>query len=224
MRTNQSYSSKHYLNTCDILGNSGSLSSLACSYLTRKSKRDRKKKISAHRLSIIEQTGTSRYRSFAERGIRDNGLIGVLKRLKDILHATLCKARYTLVEPNGGIHYITQGNVDGLVAKYEMDITNIYKRLQKYTDTPVDMTDEPDYSKIYVNSSQLMKACQEMSLPSFLDIYLFLNKVIFDVVHECIRFRLDYKPKVEPSQHSIRQVCLSSITYLLYSILFLNCS
>ena len=206
MRTNHSYQSKYYLNTCDMLGNSGNLSSLSKSFVLRKSKRDKRKRISQNRSSFFEKTGTSRYRSFAEKGIRDAGLIGLLKRMKDILHSTICKTRYTLVEPNGGMRYISRGKVDYLIAHYEKDLIKIVERLQKYSDLAMELVQEPDYSNIFLDVSRCRKACQDMCLPSFIDNYLFLNKVIFDVVHECIRFRLDYKPKVEPSQHSIRQV------------------
>ena len=48
-----------------------------------------------------------------------------------------------------------------------------------------------------------------MNLPSFLPTYLFLVRVPLDVVHECLRLRLEQRPHpadVEPSILSIRQV------------------
>ncbi len=44
-----------------------------------------------------------------------------------------------------------------------------------------------------------------MRLPSFRAPYLFLCRVPLDVVHECLRIRLEQKPQ-EPSELSIRQV------------------
>ena len=50
------------------------------------------------------------------------------------------------------------------------------------------------------------KEFSDMGLPSFLDLYLFIAKISFDIVHESIRYRLEHKPKVDPSLMSIRQV------------------
>ena len=50
------------------------------------------------------------------------------------------------------------------------------------------------------------KGFTDMGLPSFLELYLFLVRIAFDVIHECLRYRLDHKPKGEPSSMSIRQV------------------
>ena len=36
--------------------------------------------------------------------------------------------------------------------------------------------------------------------------YLFLLRIPLDVMHECLRFRLEHKPAVDPSAHSIQQV------------------
>ena len=46
----------------------------------------------------------------------------------------------------------------------------------------------------------------EMGLPSFLELYLFLAKIAFDIIHESIRYKLDNKPKGDPSSMSIKQV------------------
>ena len=50
------------------------------------------------------------------------------------------------------------------------------------------------------------KEFSDMGLPSFLELYLFIAKIAFDIIHESIRYRLDHKPKGEPSLMSIRQV------------------
>ena len=47
----------------------------------------------------------------------------------------------------------------------------------------------------------------ELGLPSFKPMYLFLVRIPLDVVHECLRLRLEQrKPETDPSPLSVRQV------------------
>ena len=46
---------------------------------------------------------------------------------------------------------------------------------------------------------------QDMNLPSFRAVYLFLCRVPKDIILECLKIRLEQKP-VEPSELSIRQL------------------
>ena len=66
------------------------------------------------------------------------------------------------------------------------------------------------------------KEFSDMGLPSFLELYLFIAKVTFDVIHESIRYRLDHRPKADPSSMSIKQV--SRIRPFMYEVLQLNIS
>ena len=61
---------------------------------------------------------------------------------------------------------------------------------------------------VYASLPELLK-----DLPSFLPTYLFLLRVPLDVVHECLRLRLEQRPDrdAEPSVLSIRQVRLPLI-------------
>lgn len=60
------------------------------------------------------------------------------------------------------------------------------------------------------------KEFSDMGLPSFLELYLFIAKIAFDIIHESIRYRLDHRPKVDPSSMSIKQVHLYNISCSLY--------
>ena len=62
--------------------------------------------------------------------------------------------------------------------------------------------------------------CQEfrrMGLPSFRPTYLFLVRVPLDVVHECLRLRLEQRPQGDPSFLSIRQVSVCSVVVVFHS-------
>jgi len=47
---------------------------------------------------------------------------------------------------------------------------------------------------------------RQMALPSFRPMYLFLVRIPLDVIHECLRLRLEQKPKKDPSAYSIGHV------------------
>ena len=58
---------------------------------------------------------------------------------------------------------------------------------------------------------------QEINLPSFRAVYLFLCRVPKDVINECLKIRLEQKP-LEPSELSIRQLmreCKDALRYIL---------
>lgn len=227
VKTNQCYHNNHYFSTSELLENSGNLSSLSNNYATRRSKRDKRKRISMQRQSFIEKTSTSRYRTFVEREIRDGGLIGLIKRLKIILSTTMWKARFTLAEMFGKERHSMLQH-EGRATHFEEDLKRVIELLMKFS-----RTSEQDYTffdaHIFICENKWAKAIQEMNLPSFLDNYLFLIRIPFDLTQESIRFRLDYKPKVEPSEHSIRQVCMHNcqcqcIFYVLWSKKRMPCS
>lgn len=48
----------------------------------------------------------------------------------------------------------------------------------------------------------------QMGLPSFKPAYLCLLRIPLDVVHECLRLRLEQRPETDPSYMSVRQVLI----------------
>lgn len=46
-----------------------------------------------------------------------------------------------------------------------------------------------------------------MDLPSFEPAFLVLCRVLLNVIHECLKLRLEQRPAGEPSLLSIKQVC-----------------
>lgn len=56
------------------------------------------------------------------------------------------------------------------------------------------------------NQASWNKQFLDLGLPSFRSSYLFLLRVLLDVVYECMRLRLDQRPLGEPSALSVRQV------------------
>ena len=179
----------------------------------RKYKVDKRKKISEqHRKSFIESTRTSRYRSFVEREMRNGGVSGLIVRIKGILHRTLDKTRYGLFDCGDLIEetYLANGIKEPLY-----DDPRFHKLLELLQDFSPSTSLLENFLKERaaignrirsLMSLQWGKICQDMRLPSVADKYSFISKIPIDVIHECMRFRLDYKPKVQLSKHSIRQV------------------
>lgn len=62
-----------------------------------------------------------------------------------------------------------------------------------------------------------------MDLPSFEPAFLVLCRVLLNVIHECLKLRLEQRPAGEPSLLSIKQVCLKDFqkmpsSYYIFSI------
>jgi hypothetical protein len=61
---------------------------------------------------------------------------------------------------------------------------------------------------------------EEMGLPSFRPLYLFLVRIPLDVLHEALCLRLEQQPEAEPSLLSVRQVRVGSNPYDVMIIIF----
>ena len=69
-------------------------------------------------------------------------------------------------------------------------------------------SNQPDLrrSTSLIDHGTRSKQFQEMGLPSFCPSFLFLLRVLLDVMYECFRLRLEQRPAGEPSALSVRQV------------------
>lgn len=61
---------------------------------------------------------------------------------------------------------------------------------------------------------------KSMDLPSFEPAFLVLCRVLLNVIHECLKLRLEQRPAGEPSLLSIKQVCFHCwfLLYFLFEI------
>lgn len=61
---------------------------------------------------------------------------------------------------------------------------------------------------------------KSMDLPSFEPAFLVLCRVLLNVIHECLKLRLEQRPAGEPSLLSIKQVCFNCFLniYFLFEI------
>ena len=79
--------------------------------------------------------------------------------------------------------------------------------------SPSDLTGVASSSSLDLSFQRLVQDADigvddfdQMGLPSYKPTYLFLVRVPLNVVHECLRLRLEQKSEMEPSLLSVRQV------------------
>ncbi|KAM7135171.1 mitogen-activated protein kinase kinase kinase 4 isoform 3-T3 [Molossus nigricans] len=129
---------------------------------------------------------TSIYRPFVDKALKQMGLRKLILRLHKLMDGSLQRARIALVK----------------------------------SDHPVEVSEFPDpmWGSDYVHLSRPppsseQKGCavpweelKSMDLPSFEPAFLVLCRVLLNVIHECLKLRLEQRPAGEPSLLSIKQL------------------
>ncbi|XP_020895625.1 mitogen-activated protein kinase kinase kinase 4 [Exaiptasia diaphana] len=162
---------------------------------------------STSQLSQFSWSSTSRYRPFVDRNIKKFGLIKLGKRIGDILDVTLLKVRRVLVPEGPELRH------DHLVETLQ-DWNESISYLEDilYLDVAAEHRPRTQSSPLLRDLEQTSTVInwqhvfKQLGLPSFRVLYLFLIRIPLDVSHECIRLRLEHRPKGEPSSLSINQL------------------
>ncbi|XP_036079332.1 mitogen-activated protein kinase kinase kinase 4 isoform X1 [Rousettus aegyptiacus] len=129
---------------------------------------------------------TSIYRPFVDKALKQMGLRKLILRLHKLMDGSLQRARVALVK----------------------------------SDRPVEFSEVPDpmWGSDYVQLSRTPPSSQQkcstvswdelkaMDLPSFEPAFLVLCRVLLNVIHECLKLRLEQRPAGEPSLLSIKQL------------------
>jgi mitogen-activated protein kinase kinase kinase 4 len=161
-------------------------------------------------MSQFTYTSTSRYRPFVDRGIKKFGLVKLGKRIGDILDVTLLKARQVLFPEGPQLKYDAHSEIS--MTEWHASVSYLENIL--YRDVAAEQRPRTHSSPVIRNvvlernsySLPWRNIFEELGLPSFRELYLFLARIPLDISHECIRLRLEHRPKGEPSSLSIRQV------------------
>ena len=160
-------------------------------------------------MSNFVWSSTSRYRPFADKSIKKMGLIKLAKRLGDILDTSMMKARQALAPA------VTCCVGDEcqckIVALYPRRVSINYLeallngRSEDFIQTSCSC--HPHSTMCCAPGDRILgNDLEQRGLPSFRSLYLFLCRVLLDIIHECLRLRLQHRPKGEPSSLSVRQV------------------
>uniref|UniRef100_A0A8C0PVS6 Mitogen-activated protein kinase kinase kinase 4 n=1 Tax=Canis lupus familiaris TaxID=9615 RepID=A0A8C0PVS6_CANLF len=129
---------------------------------------------------------TSIYRPFVDKALKQMGLRKLILRLHKLMDGSLQRARIALVK----------------------------------SDHPVEFSEFPDpmWGSDYVQLSRTPPSSEQkgstvswdelksMDLPSFEPAFLVLCRVLLNVIHECLKLRLEQRPAGEPSLLSIKQL------------------
>ncbi|XP_048210360.1 mitogen-activated protein kinase kinase kinase 4 isoform X2 [Perognathus longimembris pacificus] len=129
---------------------------------------------------------TSIYRPFVDKALKQMGLRKLILRLHKLMHGSLQRARLALVTCHGPVEF------------------------SEFPD-PMWGSDYVQLSRTPPSSEQECSAVswdelKAMDLPSFEPAFLVLCRVLLNVIHECLKLRLEQRPAGEPSLLSIKQL------------------
>ncbi|XP_052834360.1 mitogen-activated protein kinase kinase kinase 4 isoform X4 [Octopus bimaculoides] len=145
---------------------------------------------------------SSFYHDYVDHGLKKMGMHKLLKRLRDLLSGSLSRAEEALCKP--------QENTTGfssLSSNLSKDVSTLLPVISMPQMSESNTVDETNCcGSRKVNQGSWNKQFLELGLPSFRSSYLFLLRVLLDVVYECMRLRLDQRPMGEPSALSVRQL------------------
>ncbi|KAH0622433.1 hypothetical protein JD844_024736 [Phrynosoma platyrhinos] len=129
---------------------------------------------------------TSIYRPFVDKALKQMGLRKLILRLHKLMHGSLQRARMALIK------------------------SDQQSEFSEYPD-PILCSDYVQLSNSPPSSDQKCSTVsweelRAMDLPSFEPAFLVLCRVLLNVIHECLKLRLEQRPAGEPSLLSIKQL------------------
>ncbi|XP_054838234.1 mitogen-activated protein kinase kinase kinase 4 isoform X4 [Eublepharis macularius] len=129
---------------------------------------------------------TSIYRPFVDKALKQMGLRKLILRLHKLMHGSLQRARMALIKNDQQLEF------------------------SEYPD-PILCSDYVQLSNSPPSSDQKCSTVsweelKSMDLPSFEPAFLVLCRVLLNVIHECLKLRLEQRPAGEPSLLSIKQL------------------
>lgn len=149
-----------------------------------------------------EISSTSRYRQFIDQNIKKMGVAKLGYKMHEIMNTQLSKAVTTLQvdwEKN-----IFADHMEIHMLFHSLLVKSMNGRLPNF-----DPRDEKTYDteNFGIAQDNWAQRFQEMGLPSYGRLYIFLVRLVMDIYHECLRMRMEHRPKGDPSSLSVRQVC-----------------
>ncbi|XP_077145274.1 mitogen-activated protein kinase kinase kinase 4 [Ranitomeya variabilis] len=134
---------------------------------------------------------TSIYRPFVDKALKQMGLRKLILRLHKLMDGSLQRARTTLIKTD---HKLESSGFPDLMlcSDYLPDLL----RQSSSSTQNLDLSCDP------ISLEEL----NAMDLPSFEPAFLVLCRVLLNVIHECLKLRLEQRPAGEPSLLSIKQL------------------
>ncbi|KAM4679330.1 mitogen-activated protein kinase kinase kinase 4 isoform 3-T3 [Amazona ochrocephala] len=129
---------------------------------------------------------TSIYRPFVDKALKQMGLRKLILRLHKLMHGSLQRARMALVRSDHQLEF--SEFPDHMLCTDYVQLLNSPPCCEQKCST--------------VSWEEL----KSMDLPSFEPAFLVLCRVLLNVIHECLKLRLEQRPAGEPSLLSIKQL------------------
>ncbi|XP_063773595.1 mitogen-activated protein kinase kinase kinase 4 isoform X4 [Pseudophryne corroboree] len=134
---------------------------------------------------------TSIYRPFVDKALKQMGLRKLILRLHKLMHGSLQRARTALIKTDHKLE------------------SSEFPDLMLCLDYLPDLLKQSSSSMLNFEPSCDLVSLEElraMDLPSFEPAFLVLCRVLLNVIHECLKLRLEQRPAGEPSLLSIKQL------------------
>ncbi|KAM4040956.1 mitogen-activated protein kinase kinase kinase 4 isoform 2-T2 [Anomaloglossus baeobatrachus] len=134
---------------------------------------------------------TSIYRPFVDKALKQMGLRKLILRLHKLMDGSLQRARTALIKTDQKLE--SSGFPDLMLCSDYLP--DLLKQSSSSVQT-LDLSCDP------ISLEEL----NAMDLPSFEPAFLVLCRVLLNVIHECLKLRLEQRPAGEPSLLSIKQL------------------
>uniref|UniRef100_A0A671SHM2 Mitogen-activated protein kinase kinase kinase 4 n=1 Tax=Sinocyclocheilus anshuiensis TaxID=1608454 RepID=A0A671SHM2_9TELE len=134
---------------------------------------------------------TTIYRPFVDKALKQMGLRKLILRLHKLMDRSLQRSRTALLS-----HMPAQEL--SAVPGYSLQHCDYLPELSRHVSGQVE--EEAESGRVS------WKELVDMDLPSFQSAFLVLCRVLLNVIHECLKLRLEQRPAGEPSLLSIKQL------------------
>lgn len=145
------------------------------------------------RENLFFQKQPSIYRRYVDKALKHKGLRYLYHQISHILRPSLYRVHAALKKPSSFTY------AEAVTSTSKLSVTEHPKGLKKTP--PVSRESFQELSTYGVWSASY----QQMALPTFHRPFLFLLRITIDVLHECLRLRLEQQPE-QPSAVSVGQL------------------
>ncbi|XP_067092393.1 mitogen-activated protein kinase kinase kinase 4 isoform X2 [Osmerus mordax] len=135
---------------------------------------------------------TAIYRPFVDKALKQMGLRKLILRLHKLMDRSLQRARAALLSHTPALEFADFPD--------PMLYSDYLPELSRHLSC--EDPGRPDLDADQVSWGELL----DMDLPSFRPAFLVLCRVLLNVIHECLKLRLEQRPAGEPSLLSIKQL------------------
>ncbi|XP_059082749.1 mitogen-activated protein kinase kinase kinase 4-like isoform X4 [Tigriopus californicus] len=146
------------------------------------------------------KSNASPYRKYVDKYLKTKGLRKTMYFLNRVIRGPLRRTKMALERQ----HHVFQTHPSSEHGRKWSGSASVpyHPHLEeRFSSHPVPSEERRELSEFGVWNPEFMR----MNLPSFRAPYLFLCRIPLDVIHECLKIRLEQKPH-EPSELSIRQL------------------